>query len=659
MRKLLLSLFLGLGTFVSKAQDFEFGRMEAVDAEFDIRKFDPLANAAVLNEFGLSRIDLDDAKGQTMLLFSYHARIKILNQEGFSNGDISIPLYKSSSYDNNEEISEIVAATFNAEDRVWVRTPLDPKKIYYEDVNRSYKLVKFSMPNLKPGSVIEYSYKIKSPRLFNFRTWQFQSEIPKRTSTYIARIPAIYNYNVALRGPYKLSKQDAALDRECLRINGVAIDCSKITYRMDSIPAFRSEEFMTAASNFMSAIYFELSDQQTLQGAKINYTKSWKDVDYELKTDKNIGTQMKRADVFKDVVAPLLKDISDPLAKAKVIYAYIKKNIKWNNYRGISSDAGVKKAFETHSGNVADINYALISALTAAGLEAEAVMLSTRANGAINKLFPVISDFDYVVARLNIGDKSYLLDATDPLLPFGLLPLRCINDQGRVISLKKASEWIDLKATQREATRYVLNGEINEKGKLVGTMNIYTNGYAALDRRKQINSYNSPDEYVEKYDEKMPKTKILKYAFSNLDTVDMALSEIYQIEMDMYDGTDHNQLYFNPFLVDRIQKNPFNLSERNYPVDLGAQRDVRIVANIRFPDKYAVVDKPADLSIGLPDKGGRFLTQTTFENSVLTFSQMLTLDKSIYTPNEYLSLKEFYSRIIQLQKTDIVLKKTL
>jgi hypothetical protein len=42
----------------------------------------------------------------------------------------------------------------------------------------------------------------------------------------------------------------------------------------------------------------------------------------------------------------------------------------------------------------------------------------------------------------------------------------------------------------------------------------------------------------------------------------------------------------------------------------------------------------------------------------LNFSQVLQLNKPIYDPEEYLSLKEFYSRMIQYQKTDIILTKT-
>src|SRR5690606_13980299 len=100
---------------------------------------------------------------------------------------------------------------------------------------------------------------------------------------------------------------------------------------------------------------------------------------------------------------------------------HIKTWFKWNQYYGKYSDEGIKRALEKRSGNVTDINLSLVAALSAAGVDAEAVVLSTRDNGMVNKLYPILSDFNYVIAKVNIDDQSYFLDATDPLLPFGLL----------------------------------------------------------------------------------------------------------------------------------------------------------------------------------------------------------------------------------------------
>jgi transglutaminase-like putative cysteine protease len=655
MKKTLTIISFFLFSLTAYAQNFNFGAITYDDYEFDRKKLDSNANAIVLKEFGTASIQRDDNTGSLELIFEHHVKIKIYNKEGFKEANIIIPTYKD---DNREEtISELKASTFNYIENNFVETVMDKKAIFTENRSKYTRLTKFTLPNLKEGSIIEYSYRLRSPRLFNFRTWEFQSDIPKVISEYLVYIPGIYNYNVSLRGFQKLTDQKVELSKECLRLSGAAIDCSKITYLMKNIPAFIEEDNMTAPSNFKSAIYFELSDVQNLNGGKTSYTKTWKDIDYELSSYKTLGDQMKRKDVFKELIPTITKGNTDDLEKAKAIYNYVKKQIKWNNYYGAYSEDNIKRALENRSGNVADINLSLISALSTAGLDAEAVMLSARDNGTVNKLYPVMSDFNYLVAKVNIGDKSYLLDATEPLLPFGLLPLRCINDQGRVINLKKPSYWIDLKASQKTVTSYILTGKMTTDGKIVGTLTTHTSGYAAYNKRRDILKYSSPDEYVEKLDDRLTRIKILEHSISNLDSVENSLVEKYEIEFTVNDGSNNNQFYFSPFFINTISKNPFNLNDRTYPVDLGAASDERIIINVTLSQKYQLVEKPKDMAIALPNAGGKYLLQTNLDENTISMSQVLQFNNAIYQPEEYLFLKEFYSKIIQNQKTEFLLKK--
>lgn len=655
MKKSLLLFLFSVISIFAFSQSFDYGAITYNDYEFDRKKLDSNANAIVLKEFGTARIDIDDATGRLELIFDYHVKIKIYNKEGFDNANIIVPLYKDDT--REETINDLKASTFNYTGGRFIETAMDKKAIFFENRSKYTKLLKFTLPNLQEGSIIEYSYRLKSPNLFNFKTWNFQSNIPKVVSEYLVYIPGIYNYNVSLRGYQKLSDQKVELSKECLRISGANIDCSKITYLMKDVPAFVEEDNMTAPSNFKSAVYFELSDVTNPSGAKISYTKTWKDVDYELTSDKSFGSQMKRKDVYKDLIANIIKDANDDLSKAKVIYNYVKKQVKWDNYYGIYSADNIKKSLENRSGNAADVNLNLIAALSAANLDAEAVILSTRENGTINKLYPVISDFNYVVAKVNIGDKSYMLDATEPLLPFGLLPLRCMNDQGRVINLKKASYWIDLKASQKTMTNYILNGKLNAEGKVTGTLTTISQGYAAYNKRKEIKKYSSPDEFIEKLDDRLTKIKILNHTISNLDSVENSLTENYEIEFTVTDGSNSNNFYLSPFFINAITKNPFNLNVRTYPVDLGAASDERIIINIDLNQNYNLLEKPKDLAIGLPNNGGRYLLQTQLDGKTLSLSQILQFNNAIYEPEEYPYLKAFYSKIIQNQKAEYLLKK--
>ncbi|HKG05634.1 MAG TPA: transglutaminase domain-containing protein [Pedobacter sp.] len=652
-----LLVFLSLISNRANAQNFEYGKIIGSDVNLKNTSVDSNANAVVIREYGESSVHFDENNGYMYIDFLYHVKIRIFNKNGFKSGNIVIPRRIYS--DREDEISELSATTFNYINGDLQRHELDRKSIFTEKVNKYYNLTKFTMPNLKEGSIIEYRYHLKIPYVFNFKSWDFQSDIPKLRSEYIAYIPAIYTYNATLRGSKKLDSTSGQIARECLRVAGKAYDCSRMTYIMKNVPALVEEEYMTAASNFKSAIYYELSDYFDLNSGKNeNVTKSWKDVDDELVSEKSFGGQLKIKNVFQDLMPEILKGTTDSLSKANAVYDYIRKNIKFNGFIGIYSENTIKKALAQRSGNTADINLALVSALSAAGLDAEALILSTRANGTVNSLYPILSDFNYVVAKLNIGDNSYLLDATQPYLPIGMLPLQCINGEGRVINLKKPSYWYPLKAAQKESTLYSLDAQLTSEGKINGKMSITSLGYAALRKRQQIGQANSVDEYVEKFDEQMPTISIIKHNIENADSLANPLTETYEIEMKVFDNMNLDQLFYNAFFIDRISKNPFNLNERTYPVDLGSAKEVRITAVIRLPENFSITDKPKDLSMVLANSGGKYVFKAAEEGKVLNYSQLFQLSKPIYSKGEYLALKEFYSRIIQLQKTDFVLKKT-
>lgn len=657
MKYILPLLFLLLIiNYQSFAQDFDFGKI--TDQEMQMKRYDKDTNAhaVVLNEYGKAYISAGD---NIRLQFEHHVKIKIFDSKAFnSEGNIVIRLDKENSnfFETAHDIEAITS--YLDDDGILRQTTLDQSKIFHVNQNKYFDLVKFDMPNMRRGCVIEYRYKTESPFLFNFQTWDFQSDVPKIHSEYHANIPGVYQYNISLRGPLKLTKQDAQLDRNCFTYHGTTCDCSNLVFVMNDIPAFVKEEYMTAPKNFMSAVYFELSEYADFgHGTRIKVTKEWRDVDYSLKSNEFFGSQIKRSGLMKDRVKDVIAGKTDEMAKAKALYEFVQKSFKWNNFYGKYSDDGIRTALDKHTGSIGDINLTLIAALKASDINTEAVLLSTRDHGTVNRLFPVESDFDYVIAKVNIGEKSYLLDASDPLLGFGMLPLRCINDQGRVISFEKASYWIDINEPQKEGSVRNLNLTLQPNGKLTGTFKEFSTGYAAYRKREAIKEFNSFDEYAEHLDERFPKVKILKSEIEGLDSLNSAIAETYEIEIDGYKSMQHDRLSFNPFIFGHIQVNPFKLEDRTYPVDMGVPSDDRFSMTIQLPDNFTVESASKNLGFSLPDNGGRLMSNLSNDTESCTYSQVLSFYKPVYSVAEYPSLKEFYNKIVQAEGSEIIFKK--
>ncbi|MES2063349.1 MAG: DUF3857 and transglutaminase domain-containing protein [Bacteroidota bacterium] len=654
MNKLLLNvlIFISFST-ICKAQDSTFGDYTIEEMQQKSYPADTSAHAFVLKEFGSTRLDASD--NGIKIYFKYHVKIKILDSKAFDKGTVAILYYDSDNTHN--EITDIRGQTTYTDDNGGIHVAeLDKSKIFRTTENKYWKQVKFALPNIRSGCIIEYSYTKVIDNFYMFPDWQFQDDIPKVYSEYRVNIPAFWVYNVMIRGPLKLTSSKSEVEHDCFTSRGAKCDCSKLTYTMANIPALIEEDYMTAPKNFLSAIYFNLEYwTNPYTGVKNKVTKEWKDIDYNLKHAEYFGSQIKK-DLLKNYIAPVIAGKTSDMEKAVAVYSYIQKNIKWNNFTSVSSE-GVRKALDTHAGNVGDINIALVAALNSAGIKTEAVLLSTRNNGIVNKLYPVENDFNYVIAKANIGTETYLLDATDPMLPFGMLPLKCLNDQGRVMSLDKPSYWIDLVATQKKALTSNLDLTLQPNGKLKGTFTTYSNGYEAYEKRKTIKTFNSVDEYVENLDEKLGKVKILKSEILNLDSLSLPLGEIYDVEIDVFGSLNHDRFSFNPVLFDRVIANPFKLAERTYPVDWGMPSSKRYILKMHLPAGYVIESAPQAVSIGLPNKGGQFITDFAGEGDNFVYSNVIQFNKSLYSPEEYLYLKELYNKIIASEKADIVFSK--
>jgi len=638
----------------AQPEDFDFGNIKMPEINLKAFPGDSTATAVILREYGSAHIDNDSYR----LIFRYHVRLKILSKDGVKHANFEIPVRKNDSGEELFRLHEAATFSYDHSSGQLTSVKLERRNVFKENLYKYVDLHKFTMPDVQEGSIIEVKYEIESPFIFNFRQWDFQSDIPKLESIYKASIPANYVYNIALNGFFNLDINENEIARGCC-CHGMTkkADCAVLYLGMKNIPAFIKEDFMTAPSNFISSVQFELSEVISPNGSVNKITKTWKDVENELNSENRFGKQLKRGkETFKNDLDPLVSKIQDPTEKATVIYDYIKHYFKWNGYYGMYSENGIKKAYDNKTGNIGDINLSLIAALQAYGFNAEPVLCSTRENGIPKQLYPVLSDFNYVFCRLTVNSKACMLDASDPYLPFGMLPVRCINGIGRVFHAK-GSSWMDILPQKELKQQTTLLLKLDTDGKLKGDAKIMSFDYEALNKRKRMASFNSEEEYIEDTDNRLPRITIGEYKIENRQDLSKPLMESYSVEFDGFDNLNVNRIYFNPFIFDKWTENPFKSNERLYPVDFGAPLSYTHTLSLEYPESYRVVSLPERVSLALPDNGGSFMFDIQTAGNIVTMRSVLKTNNYIYNSNDYHALREIFARIVQLHKTDIVFEK--
>ncbi|TYA57278.1 DUF3857 domain-containing protein [Formosa maritima] len=613
------------------------------DLETNIYEKDSTANALVIYEYGKSYIDDRNFK----LVSDIKRKLKIINSKGFNKATVSVYLYNDGK--SKEKLRNVIATTYNLKGNTVVHTKLRDDEIYEEKYNENYTIAKFTLPNVKEGSVLTYSYTTETPYVFNYKEWEFQDDIPKIFSEYNTSIPANYEYHIKLVGFLKLKVNESVIENYCLTVNGGGhADCTISKYVMEDIPAYKEESYMTTKDNYLSKIEYELNTIKKFDGRIDKISKTWKDVDKELRSDSRFGRQL-NVNVSNESFS------SEPnlLKRAENIYSYVQEEYTWNETFNIFGDTSVRDLMKNKSGNVTEINMLLHNILEANGIDVLPVLLSTRENGFATQLFPVISEFNYLIVQATIYNKTYLLDATDDYVSFGELPFRCLNQYGRLLDLKKGSSWIDITPNNLSTIQYKVDLSLEENDILVGKINTTATGYHALPLKKEY--YENNTAYVNKYKEKYHSISFIDHKVTSKDKASYEFLEEFDIEYATEDISGN--LYINPFLFKLMEENPLKLQERTYPIDFGFKDAYLYTLKIDLKDKYEVLETPKEMNISLPNNKGLLIFSTKIvEGSILLYFKF-NFKETIYNPDYYESLKLFMGTIVDIQKNSLIVLK--
>lgn len=651
--KHLLLLFSALLSFSSIAQSDKKDpvfRVSLSDLKMKSYEKDSTTNALVLYEYGKSYVDRNDFD----LVTKENHKIKIFNKEGFDNANVVLYIYKSNS-SNYESIKNILATTYNLEGDKVTKTQLDPNNIYEEKYNDNFTMIKFTLPNIKEGSVITYSYTMRSPFMQKYHGWEFQGDIPKVYSEYNTSIPGNWLYHIKLVGGKKLSTNTQDLEKNCLEMySGASADCSIAKYVMKDIPAFIEEDYMTTKSNYLARIEYELETFRGMNGLVKHYTKKWKDVDKELKTEKDIGRQLKKTVDVEALLSDDILNMANPLDKAKAIYKYVQKEYTWNKEYHIFKDVSIKKLIENKSGNISSINILLHNLLRDSGVDVKPVLLSTRGNGFATTIFPVLTDFNYMLVEASIDNKTYVLDATDDFLSFGQIPYRCLNRYGRRIDFEEGSKWIDIKPNNKSFVLCAVDLKFDDAQNLIGSVKARTTGYHGLNSRKAY--FSNKTNYVDKLQNKSVDIEISNHTVKTPNKTSPIFNEAYDIEYTAEDISE--TIYLNPFLFPFFKENPFKLQERTYPIDFGYKDQYTYMLKLDLGDVYTISEKPKNVNLTLPNNAGYI----SFSNNIIgnTFNLVFSINfnEAAYPPDYYPYLKQLMNKVVTIQTNSlIVLKK--
>ncbi|MBL7850498.1 MAG: DUF3857 domain-containing protein [Cyclobacteriaceae bacterium] len=642
----------------------KFGDIPDEQMRMTVYPKDSSAAAVVLADYGESVIDY--ANDAFLIRFERIRRVKILTKDGLEWGNMTIPLYRDGGTD--EDLSSVKAVTYNLEGNKVVETKMKNDAMFKEIADQNLTLVKLALPNVKVGSVVEITYKINSPFIYNFQDWDFQTTIPTVWSEYRSRIPEYFTYKKFVQGylpvtinenksEYKAFNIRTRVQTGSARTTAVEdrVDYSENYNRLviQNVPAFKSEPYMTTYRNYISRINYELSLVK-LPGQELQtFNDSWEDLNKDFLKMETFGGVVRGSGFLKDETEALVAGKTDNREKVGAIYHWVKSNVEWDGQYRKFSDGNLRQTLTTKKGSSAEINLMLVSMLQKAGLQASPVLVSTRDHGFVRRETPVSSQFNYVIAAVDLDGKTFLLDATDRTLPMNVLPLRCINGDGFMISPEKPG-WIGLTPSKTK-TSATLDFQLADDGKLSGKAAFSHDSYFAQKVRKSYFT-KGKDEYVKDVASTY-QWEIASAEFENLEKLSESVKETYQVKLDEHIQLAGDKMYINPIFIQRLDENPFQSQNRAYPVDYGSPEDRLYMVRITLPEGWVTEEMPQPKAWVLPANSGRYVYNISQTGNMISVTSQLIINKPLFSHEEYVPLRDFYTQVVAKQAEQIVLKR--
>ncbi|HNR06677.1 MAG TPA: DUF3857 domain-containing protein [Saprospiraceae bacterium] len=627
---------------------FRFGKLPASNFIPKVCPIDSAAHAYYLFDHGQSTFLITPEVFK--VVFERHFRIRIQDKSAFDQADISIPLYYKDPK-SEEKLVELKGITYNLENGELVETKLEKSSIFKEKTGEHQNQVKFTMPNIREGSIIEVLYKIESDFLFNFQGWVFQHDIPVLESEYLTAIPEQLQYNPYFWGYLKVN-----VSREERKKPGYDFFEILNGYLIRNVPAFPSEPYIHNKENYRTRVEFELASTKFGIDYK-EYTKSWAALNKLLLEDQQFGLQLSKTGYFKDEVAEIQANFSQPNDKINAAHQLIQQRMRWNGDHGIYTTGNIRKSFEQRKGNVADINLCLVSMLRELGLSAFPVVLSTIDNGAILPTLPTLTKMNYVLAAVIQGDKKILLDAADPFATPSLLPGKCLNGQGRLIN-DQDGVWVDLKTSKIDQSQAYYKLDLDPQDGFKGTYQERHFNYSAYRMRHQLGDSTDLTEYLKNIHEKHPGTELTEAIMTNFNDYqkDIILDAKIKTRGNM-EVTDE-LIYFTPIQMEKLVDNPLKIEDRQFPVEFEYPWLVNATVEIRIPESYDLESTPKSAIFQNASKTAKFTFGVeVVSGNTLKISSLIFLTKAQYEVDEYEGLRDFFNLVVSKHAEQVVLKK--
>lgn len=336
----------------------KYGKVDPSEFSPTVYSVDSSADAVYLYDKGNVYYE-GNTQGFFSIVQERFCRIRLLHKQAFSDiATIEIPLYTppKEATSEYEKLISLEASTYNLENGKVETVKVDKASIF-KQLSGNFTTMKFTFPNIKEGSIIEFHYKKSSPHFWDMDDWFFQGQYPRLWSEFQIVMPEIFNFIMSPQGYRKVDYDTSFATKQFYTVidqggtgasNVINVTSNGInrTWGMGNVPSLKSEAYISSLRNYVSSLNFQISSLKLPNQPIKNYRKSWTEEAANLMKDEDFGQDLSASNTFLN---DDLKNLggSDDQEKIRNIYNYIRNNYSCTKNHGRYLSQSLKQTWKT------------------------------------------------------------------------------------------------------------------------------------------------------------------------------------------------------------------------------------------------------------------------------------------------------------------------
>ena len=161
----------------------------------------------------------------------------------------------------------------------------------------------------------------------------------------------------------------------------------------------------------------------------------------------------------------------------------------------------------------------------------------------------------------------------------------------------------------------------------------------------------------ERIQKKLDNAEVLEVKLQNLKDLNQPIVE--EVNFNKPNAVDFigDKIYFSPTFMFGLKANPFLSETRDFPIDFDFPTESKHLIIVKIPEGFEIESLPISTVLEFEDDMLGYAYQVKKVNNTIQILTTFNINYSMISQTHYESVKDFFTKMVEKNKEQVVLKK--